>query len=653
MQCEEAAFRVRFRLPRPIARSFESVVLSENRDDVNARIIWCANVTIRFLATIRQANYLAVNINLPANPPSIHDFKLDCMEYSFIKEMDCGVSPSLTRLACIYTDKHQYFTPGELLEVLGDEVFLADYRIVVVEQDGFRVLPGPRIEYSVLNPHHERVLALFPPGTVLLLDGLTDRFLSLSPLLIWRRGASNPFGRLFVLRGREKDRGHYIEEGVPGSRGLVELIQGYPFMGSLEVGESVLKKLHFPAVRFPDGYCTGAGRRIFGFVWRGGMSDIYVACSEQDGKTSILKTFENGSAFLDENYWRFINEERFSRSIEHDQVIKPVRIIVGSFGLVYELAYVRRGSIQDLIDYNGVLSPRVVVNITDQLLDVLAAVHSAGIVHNDIKPDNVLFDDYGKISLIDFGIAFNISESGSGMRPGAPAGSEGYIAPELILGASPSPQSDLFSVGVLFARMVSGVMVRNYGEVRAAGSISRRYYIFLEKCIHADPRRRFSDAGEARRCLNEMRLPLERAITLDIEGTLITNFNDLSPRPGLYDFISFCMNNFDRIFIYTMLDRVRAAKVFEVLAESGHVPGLFCDVYEYVDWSLGLDGSLKDLRRCLFPLENNAIVDDMASMIPEDQVHRLIKVPDYNEPIPFDGGLSIAKSAIEKKFNLV
>jgi len=648
---EELRFLVRHRLPRPVSRSFEAVNFSSDPADVDARITWCAASAVRFLSAVRQANFLAVNINLPVNPPAIHDFKLELLESAFIAGMDAGVPPDLTSLASIYTEARSGLSKDAIEAALGGIAYLSGYRLAVREEEGFRVLLGPRIEYMVWDTDPAGGACAPEKGTVMMIDPRTGRYLTLNPLLVWKRSPREPYGHLYMLRRREKNAGRYIEEGVPGSPGMVEELAGYPALGELAADGTLLERLTLPPVRFPDGRLTG-DRRIYGFVWRGGTSDIYIATREGGQGLCVLKTFENGAAFFDENYWRFINEERFARAVDHPGVMKPRRISLEEYGLVYEMGYVRRGSLQDVLDYNGVIPAATAVSIALQLLDALGAIHAAGVVHNDIKPDNILFNEDGLVCLIDFGIAFSPGESAGEGRAGVPAGSEGYMAPEIRRGVPPSPQSDIYSAGVVFARMLSGERVRDYEGVTAARSISRKFYVFLERCLHEEPSRRFASAARAAEFLKDIDVAAERAITLDIEGTLVTSYQERAPRPNLYDFICFCMRHFDRIFIYTTLDAKRVAEVFRGLASGGHVPRLFLEVYEYVEWDRGEAGSIKDLRRCRVPLEHNVIVDDMKSMIPEDQVHRWIAVSDYNEPVPFDGELTVARRAIERKFGL-
>ena len=270
--------------------------------------------------------------------------------------------------------------------------------------------------------------------------------------------------------------------------------------------------------------------------------------------------------------------------------------------------------------------------VAADLLDILEDVHAQGIAHNDIKPDNILFDGGGRARLIDFGIAWDFLRDRDELRGGVRVGSEGYIAPELLAGGTPSALSDLYSFGVVFSQMLGGRPAATGGEAAGLRSIPRQYLPFLERCLAADPGGRFASAGAARAALAGIAAAQERAITLDIEGTLVTDYGSRHPRPGLAGFIDFCLRHFDRIFVYTSLTAEQAREVFGHLLGTGAVPAAFCDRYEYVEWPRGDGGSIKDLRRCGFPIEHNAIVDDMEVMIPDDQRHRWVPVPNYSVP---------------------
>lgn len=648
----EKEFSIRHRMPRPIARSYEAVAFATNSEESEQKIIWCASVAIRFLSAVRQANHLALNPGVPLNPPSFTDLRLDVGGGAFVPELDAAAAAPLAHLAGIYSDRPLGIDNLALRRALARITFLCRFRLVAVERDGFRLLVGPRMEREIWNSDHHLILEKLPPGSVFLYEPDARSFLCLSPLLEWVRPPESPFGRLFLLRRLDGNTGYYIEEGIPGSRGMAREVGALPVTGALDAPDDVCRKLALPPGRFSDGLELDGLYRTLGVIWKGGTSDIYVARRMPDKKLVMLKTYEHEAAGFDDNYYRFLDEERTCACIDHPQVIRPARQTIPGFGVMHEQEMVQRGSLHDLIEYNGVLSVSMAADISVQLLDILESVHGCGVAHNDIKPDNILFDGKGKIRLIDFGIAFNFADTRDQLRPGVPAGSEGYMAPELKAGSFPSAQSDLFSAGVVFAQMLAGDIVNSLSALNAVRSIPRKLFAFFERCLDSDPGKRFASAREAKDALAGVSVKPELCITLDVEGTLVTNYADRRPRPGLHDFLSFCMSRFDRIFVYTMLDEEKTREVFDDLAAKKAIPSLFTQLYEYVGWVRGRDGSIKDLRRCGVPLEHNAIVDDMRVMIPEDQIHRWIRVPDYSYAAGHDGGLLIAKAEILKKFNL-
>jgi hypothetical protein len=102
-------------------------------------------------------------------------------------------------------------------------------------------------------------------------------------------------------------------------------------------------------------------------------------------------------------------------------------------------------------------APRELVAIALQLGSALAYAHEQGVIHRDIKPDNVLLETSGRVKLSDFGIAKMTGAQPSAMtRAGMLAGTQGYVAPELVRGAAPSPLSDVYALGVLLYELSTG-----------------------------------------------------------------------------------------------------------------------------------------------------------------------------------------------------
>jgi len=137
----------------------------------------------------------------------------------------------------------------------------------------------------------------------------------------------------------------------------------------------------------------------------------------------------------------------------------------------------------------------------------------------------------------------------------------GLYGPELREGSPPSVQSDIYALALCWRRCsVAGF--RGHMRKRRPIFNSGPYHEFFEELVSGTGR-------SIRICMRGCRRPRaidadqQRSITFDIEGTLVTNYGERHPRPGLHDFMDFIMNNFDRIFIYTLLTAGQTREVFD------------------------------------------------------------------------------------------
>ena len=657
--CHELEFLVRHRLPRPIALAYESVCLAIDRRDFAHRSRWCARVALRFLAALRQAARLAAQGSGPVNPPAARDLRrgslagaLEVPETAaFAAELESIDPLPLERLIARTVTQPEGLDCSMLREALATLLPLARYRLVILDGLSFNVLLGPRMEYHATGGGSVPIPPSLPVGTPLFLDPRTGWFIDLAPLLVWEKRPQDAFGRLYSLKRVEQQEGHYSEEGAAGGPGCSRALQGCPRTGHVPDLPELLQVLECPPGRFRDGSEIESYGRVLGLIWRGGTSDVFAAC-RADGQAVALKTFQYEGSVLDENFWRFLGEERLTKDLEHPGVVVSRRIPSGPWGVVHEQPLADGGSLNELLLVNGVLRVDRAVAITLELLDALQAIHARGIIHNDVKPDNILFDGERRLKLIDFGIAFAPAEEARPLRPGVPAGSRGYMAPELHTGLLPSAASDIHSAGVVLAEMVSGIRPEGPGALRALPEIPARLAPVIARMIAPDPAQRFPSAEEAAAALRALQGELRpaRAVTLDIEGTLIPSYGIWEPRPRLAEFLAFCLEHLDRLFVYTLLDRGEAEAAFEELHRQGAVPQEFLRRYEYVEWPRGVDGSLKDLRRCRVPLEQNMILDDMESWVPEDQLDRWIPIRDFGEVQGVDRDLERAMAVLREEF---
>jgi len=122
----------------------------------------------------------------------------------------------------------------------------------------------------------------------------------------------------------------------------------------------------------------------------------------------------------------------------------------------YIMSYINGGSLDDLLNKQGKISIDQALEIIIKLLTALSEMHRKGIIHRDIKPDNVILDESGEPILIDFGIARmeegNKAKTGTGFSIGTPA----YMSPEQLDGNIVNHQTDLYSIGILLFELITG-----------------------------------------------------------------------------------------------------------------------------------------------------------------------------------------------------
>ena len=190
-------------------------------------------------------------------------------------------------------------------------------------------------------------------------------------------------------------------------------------------------------------------------VGRGGFGVVYAGVERQTGRTVAVKVL---AAVPDPRQQaRFEVECRAMATLSHLPYVARVerwgRTDDGRPFLIME--YLPGGSLADRLRVGGPLLPERVRVLGQQLATVLAAAHRVGIIHRDVKPENILLDADGQAKLTDFGIAV-VSGVSAGTTMGALVASLAHVAPELLDGAPPTPAVDVYSLGSTLVTLLTG-----------------------------------------------------------------------------------------------------------------------------------------------------------------------------------------------------
>ena len=190
-------------------------------------------------------------------------------------------------------------------------------------------------------------------------------------------------------------------------------------------------------------------------VGNGCMAVVYKAKDFDTGAIVAVKILREEYLDNEEFCRRFRNESRAIALLNHPNIVK-IFDVCNSPSLQYiVMEYIDGISLKDYIEQQRVVRVKEAVHFTTQILRALMHAHSKGIVHRDIKPQNIMLLPNGRIKVTDFGIARLITSQTSTMTDKA-IGSVHYIAPEQARGAVTDARADLYSVGVMLYEMLTG-----------------------------------------------------------------------------------------------------------------------------------------------------------------------------------------------------
>lgn len=259
--------------------------------------------------------------------------------------------------------------------------------------------------------------------------------------------------------------------------------------------------------------------RVEAPIATGGMSTVYRGLDARLDRPVALKVMDARYARDQQFLTRFQREARSIARLRH-----PGLVAIHDQGndathpfLVMEL--IEGGTLRELLRERGPMPPHAVAAVLRPVLGGLGVAHRAGLVHRDVKPENVLISDDGEVKLADFGLVRAIADAGI-TSTSVILGTAAYLSPEQVLGRSTGPRSDVYSAGVMAFELLTGrtpftgdnpLAIANQRldlDVPPPGSlidgVPPQFDAFVAHATARDPEDRFPDASAMAAELDEI-----------------------------------------------------------------------------------------------------------------------------------------------------
>ena len=278
---------------------------------------------------------------------------------------------------------------------------------------------------------------------------------------------------------------------------------------------------------FTPGQVLGERYQILEMLGRGGMGEVWHAFDLKLRVEVALKALRD-DLFKDERRLEMLRQEvRAAREVVSPNVCRIFDLIEADGSELVSMEYVDGGTLLEVLQERGPLDLKEAQDIASQFLAGLEAIHKAGLVHRDVKPENIMLTRAGRVVLMDFGLARQ-EDSGAGTVAGTPA----YMAPEQAAGLKVDARADVYSAGVVLAEMVSPEGIKSFESRQSIWEGVRSdpakvpdtpWAPVLKRAVAKEPDQRYNSAHTLTRALED--------VTLRVEGA-----EDLHPYPGLTSF---------------------------------------------------------------------------------------------------------------------
>ena len=196
--------------------------------------------------------------------------------------------------------------------------------------------------------------------------------------------------------------------------------------------------------------------RVLSHLADGGMATVYVALDQRLDREVAVKVMRADLAKDESFVSKFRREARSAAKLSHPNVVAVYDQGEDDGHVFLAMELVNGLTLRQVMESEGPLTPRAALDIIDPVLQALGAAHSAGLIHRDVKPENVILRNDGTVKVADFGLARAIAASTSTAQTGALLGTVAYLSPEQVERGIADARSDVYAAGLLFFEMLTG-----------------------------------------------------------------------------------------------------------------------------------------------------------------------------------------------------
>lgn len=285
--------------------------------------------------------------------------------------------------------------------------------------------------------------------------------------------------------------------------------------------------------------------RIGAQIAKGGMSTVYIAVDTRLDREVAVKVMDPALATEPAFRTRFEREARAVARLNHPSLVNVFDQGVDRDYVFLVMELVEGGSLRELLKERGPMPPHAAMAVMQPVLTALSVAHSVGMIHRDIKPDNVLISDRHRVKLADFGLVRATNAVGD-QTTGQVIGTVGYLSPEQVRGEQLTQASDVYSAGILLFELLTGAVpfrednptdtavARLHRNVPPPSSYIDGVPVEIDglvlRACHSDPELRFADGeeflDEVGRVVDELDIPAfnvpaphDSAVHRALEGT--------------------------------------------------------------------------------------------------------------------------------------